>query len=482
MHIKHPMTRPGNSTSSDQATTCYDVIIVGAGLVGCAMARQFTLEGASVLVIEKAADIIDGASKGNSAILHTGFDAPTDSVEQACIGRGYQAFIDLRKKLKLPLLKSGALVLAWTADQADQLDGILEKARSNGVDDVTMLTAKTILKKEPHLSSHVKAGIHVPRECVIDSWTTPFVYMLQAIENGAKLMRRCEVLDGKFDGKQWILNTSRKSVKGTTVINCAGLYGDLLDTQLIGSSAFNIRPRKGQFLVYDNSAYRLLRSIILPVPNEITKGVVICRTVFGKVIVGPTAEEQESRDNASVETSELESLREKAKSIIPALAREPIIASYAGIRPATESKDYCIRHYPQNNYISVGGIRSTGLSAALGIAKRVFDEYIIGGHVHHSPDKIRWPTISQIAESKTRDWQLRGNEGIICHCERVTRREIKTALEGKIPAASLDGLKRRTRVTMGRCQGYYCSAQLSAVTEGRFEQALAFKTTRDDDA
>lgn len=476
------MTRPGNSTSSDQATTCYDVIIVGAGLVGCAMARQFTLEGASVLVIEKAVDIIDGASKGNSAILHTGFDAPPDSVEQACINQGYQAYIDIRKKLKLPLLKTGALVLAWAPEEADQLEAILEKARGNSVDDATMMTAKTILKKEPRLSSHLKAGIHIPGEYVIDPWTTPFVYLLQAVENGAKLMRRCEVLDGKFDGKQWNLNTSRKPVKGMTVINCAGLYGDLLDTQLIGSSAFNIRPRKGQFLVYDTSAYRLLSSIILPIPSKTTKGVIICRTAFGKVIVGPTAEEQESRDDASVETTELESLRRKGESMIPALAHEPVIASYAGIRPATESKDYCIRHYPQNNYISVGGIRSTGLSAALGIAKRVFDESINRGHVYHPPDKISWPTVNQIAENETRDWQIQGNEGIVCHCERVTRREIKIALEGKMPAASLDGLKRRTRVTMGRCQGCYCSAQLSGLTEGCFEQALALNFPGNGDA
>jgi glycerol-3-phosphate dehydrogenase len=459
----------------------YDIIIVGAGLVGCAMARQFTLEGAHVLVIEKAADIIDGASKGNSAILHTGFDAPPGSVEQACIAQSYQDFITIRKKLKLPLLKTGALVLAWTDDEADLLGGILEKAHQNGVMDAKKLGAKEILKKEPHLSEQLKDGIHVPREYVIDPWTTPFVYMLQAIENGATLKCNYEVLNGEFDGQKWRLNTSQGTVQGRTVINCAGLYGDLLDQNLIGSSAFHIHPRKGQFLVYDTSAYRLLNSIILPVPNEITKGVVICRTAFGKVIVGPTAEEQESRDDASVETTELESLRRAGEYMLPALKFETVNASYAGIRPATEFKDYCIKHYTDNNYISVGGIRSTGLSAALGIAKRVYAEYARGDHHYAPPKKIKWPTVRPIAESETRDWQLPGNEGIVCHCERVTRREIKAALQGKMPAASLNGLKRRTRVTMGRCQGFYCSAQLSALTQRQFKTAIAFQIRENKD-
>ena len=192
-------------------------------------------------------------------------------------------------------------------------------------------------------------------------------------------------------------------------------------------------------------------------------------------------EEQESRDDASVETGKLESLREKGESIIPALKFEPINATYAGIRPATEFKDYCIEHYADKNYISVGGIRSTGLSAALGIAKRVYADYTTSGFNHTPANKIKWPTVRQIAETETRDWQMQGNEGIVCHCERVTRREIKAALTGKMPAASLDGLKRRTRVTMGRCQGFYCSAQLSAMTEGCFNQSISFQTERHTD-
>jgi glycerol-3-phosphate dehydrogenase len=437
------------------------------------MARQFTLEGASVIALEKGTDILDGASKGNSAILHTGFDAPPGSVEHACIVAGYQEYLDIRAKLKLPLLETGALVTAWNQVEDDLLSGILEKAHSNGVADAKILSAKETRSLEPELSSKVKAAIHVPREYVIDPWTAPFVYMLQALENGAKILRNTEVLGGEFDGAEWQIKTSQGTAKGTTVINCAGLYGDKVDEMLMGQSSFEIRPRKGQFLVYDKAASQLIDSIILPVPNEITKGVVVCCTAFGNVLVGPTAEEQKSRDDASVTQDELQALKLKGEEIIPALADMPITATYAGIRPATQFKDYCIESFADKKYISVGGIRSTGLSGALGIAHHVFKQYEEFGQNYVSLDSINYPSVTPIAQDEKRDWEKAGNEGIVCHCELVTKREIKQALTGAMPAASLEGLKRRTRVTMGRCQGFYCAAQLSELTQGCFKQSLA---------
>ncbi|MEE9447332.1 MAG: FAD-dependent oxidoreductase [Arenicellales bacterium] len=460
-------------------TSLYDIVIIGAGLVGCAMARKFTLEGARVMVLEKASDILEGASKGNSAILHTGFDAPPDSIEQSCIADNYQQYLALAKKFNLPILKTSALVLAWTTEEQDLLEGILEKAHYNGVKNTEILSADVILKKEPALAKHLKAGIHVPHEYVIDPWTTPFMYLLQAIENGASIMRDCEVLDSQFEGDKWQINTSKGRILATTVINCAGLYGDIVDQRFIGSSAFNIRPRKGQFWVYDTPAYALLKSIILPVPNDITKGVVICRTAFGKVLVGPTAEEQISRDDASVQQEALEMLRAKGESMLPALANVPVNATYAGIRPATEFKDFCIKHYTDQHYISVGGIRSTGLSAALGIASRVFQRYADDGHSHTPLKDIHSPKVQQISDVSARDWQASGNEGIVCHCERVTAREIKTALTGVLPVASLNGLKRRTRVTMGRCQGFYCQAKANSLLNQQMEKRIKKETQND---
>jgi glycerol-3-phosphate dehydrogenase len=446
----------------------HDVIVIGAGVVGCAVARRFSLEGAKVLVLEKSSDILDGASKGNSAILHTGFDEVTDSIEHQCVTSGYQEFLEIHEKLNLPILKTGALVIAWSSEQAELLYGLMDKSIANGVNSVYSLTSKQISELEPNLSRAHSGGIYIPTEYVIDPWTTPYSYMLQAIENGAKLSRNTEVLSGEFDGENWRLETTNGQVTAKTVLNCAGLYGDQIDAALIHKTDFEIRPRKGQFLVYDKSASKLVNSIILPVPTKTTKGVVICRTIFGNLLVGPTADEQASRDDTSVDTESLKRLRKTGERIVPGLADCTVTATYAGIRPATQNQDYCIKAYPDESYVSVGGIRSTGLSGALGIAKYVFERYTEMGNSHQSVANPSWPSPIQISEHSARDWAKPGNGGIVCHCELVTRREVEQALTGPLAASCLSALKRRTRVTMGRCQGFYCSGNLSKITAGHF--------------
>ena len=438
------------------------------------MARRFAIEGANVLIIEKAVDILDGASKANSAILHTGFDAPPPgSQELNCIKQGYTEYMQIHSQLNLPLLKCGAMVLAWNEQQAGALDGILKKAHDNGITATRMMSATEARKKEPELAPSVIAAIEVPAESLIDPWSAPYAYLLQAMDNGATLIRNCSLENGHFDGQQWQLDTSRGKVRARQLINCAGLYGDKINQLLTGQSSFEIRPRKGQFVVFDKSAAQLTQSILLPVPTEITKGIVVCPTIFGNLLVGPTAQEQQSREIADVDSASLEDLISKGQRILPGLKQHTVTATYAGIRPATEHKDYQIDWQHDLNYCCVGGIRSTGLSAALGIASNVFKQYSDAGNQHIAVKNVNWPKSTAIAESMQRDWQKPGNEGIVCHCELVTRREIMQAINDPIAPASLAGLKRRTRVTMGRCQGFYCSAQLSELTAGLFEKPIA---------
>ena len=450
-----------------------DVAVIGAGVVGCAVARRFALEGARVVVVEKAVDILDGASKGNSGILHTGFDAPPGSLEQRCIAAGYREYLDIHRRLDLPMHAAGAIVVAWTEEEEVRLPALMAQAHANGVGDVTLLTAAQVRAREPHLADGVCAGLLVPRESVIDPWTAPHAYLLQALANGAALLRGAEVESGSFDGAAWRLHTPIGAVAARAVVNCAGLHGDTVDQRLLGAARFGIRPRKGQFLVFDKLASRLLTSIVLPVPGERTKGIVICRTAFGNVLVGPTAEEQESREDNSVDGDTLAMLHRRGVQMLPALRHCGVTASYAGLRPATESKDYRINAERERCYISVGGIRSTGLSAALGIAGHVLALHRDFGAVHDTLPAPVWPRPDAIAEWGPRRWQQAGNGGIVCHCERVTRHEIEAALSGPLAARSLAGLKRRTRVTMGRCQGFYCLAALAEITRGRFDQPMA---------
>ncbi len=449
----------------------YDVAVIGAGVVGCAVARRFTLGGARVLVIEKAADILAGASKGNSAILHTGFDAPSGSLELHCIQAGYAEFLDIHERFGLPLMKTSAILAAWTDEELAQLDRIAAKAHKNGVADVAWISAAEARAREPHLSEAILGGLLVPGEYVIDPWSSPLAYLHQALLNGADILRDTELLAGRFDGAAWTLDTSKGAVRAETVVNCAGLFGDVVDQRLTGAASFDIRPRKGQFVVFDKAASRLLRTIILPVPTERTKGIVLTPTIFGNVLVGPTAEEQADRTHATVERETMERLIARAQVMVPALADVPVTAGYAGLRPATERPEYRIRYDEDRNLIVAGGIRSTGLTGALGIAQHIETLYA----ARHAPRPRRapiWPIMPMLAEAEDRDWTHAGYGEIVCHCEMVTRREIEAALSGILPAADMGGLKRRTRAGMGRCQGFYCNARLAAMTRGHFSAPL----------
>jgi len=450
----------------------FDVAIIGAGVVGCAMARRFVLDGARVVILEKAAEVLDGASKANSAILHTGFDAPTNSLEQKCIAAGYQEYLDIHKGLGLPILKSGAMVLAWNGDQLAKLDELIAKAHNNGVQDVVRLSQKEILEREPHLSPNVKGGFLVPGEFLIDPWSSAHAYILQAIANGAELLRDTEVLSGDFKSGVWRIETSRGVVNAKQVITCAGLYGDVVDQRLLGKKSFSIKPRKGQFVVFDKAAAALASSIILPVPTATTKGVVICRTIFGNLLVGPTAEEQDSRTDTSTEADTLTELRAKGIGMLPALENCEVTATYAGLRPATEYKDYQIENQATKNYVSVGGIRSTGLSAALGIARHVASMNTIVSFSNKPIKGPVFPNPGRLSNYHCRDWETPGHGGIICHCELVTKREIEEVLNGPMAPTTLSGLKRRTRVCMGRCQGFYCTGPLATLTEGYLDPPI----------
>lgn len=453
----------------DKALPSYDVAVVGAGVVGCAIARAFTLAGARVVVLEKAVDVLDGASKGNSAILHTGFDAPKGSVELACIREGYALYHEIRERLGLSLIRAGAMVLAWNDAELAALPALMEQAQANGVTDMEALTGTQALGLEPALSPAVRAGFRVPGEHLIDPWSAAHGYLLQALANGAVLMRRAEVLSGQYANDAWTLTTTAGAVRAGLAINAAGLWGDVVDRRITGQSWFTIKPRKGQFVVYDKTAATLAGHILLPVPTAITKGIVVCRTAFGNLLVGPTAEEQDERDHATVDQPTLQALMRRGMEILPALANHEVTSVYAGLRPATEEKEYRIRADLADGYICVGGIRSTGLSAALGIAAHVVR---LAGRSDTAPATPVWPAMPNISVDGTRDWQCAGNGGIICHCELVTRREVEAALTGQLPVGSIAGLKRRTRATMGRCQGFYCSAELARLTEGRLVQPM----------
>jgi glycerol-3-phosphate dehydrogenase len=444
----------------------HDIAVIGAGVVGCAIARAFALAGLGVVLVERGRDILAGASKANSAILHTGFDAVPGSLEAACVRDGYALYRALHADFGLPLCETGALLVAWTPTEFAALPGIVARARANGVMDTRIVTVPEMQAIEPGLAPGALGGVVVPGEAVIDPWSAPLAYALQAIAHGARVLRGVTVTGGQMDARGWILTTTAGPVHADVVVNCAGLDGDLVEA-IARPSPFAIRPRKGQFVVLDKTARRHLRGIVLPVPDERTKGVLVSPTAFGNVIVGPTAEDQDDRRDASVDGATLEKLRAQAARLVPALADEPVTAAYAGLRPATQIKDFIVEAVPERRWITVGGIRSTGLTASLGLAAHV--ESLHATHFGPLPPRpepiaVRVPNL---AEENPRPWQSPGRGEIVCHCEMVTRVELEAALDGPLPAGDLGGLKRRTRCMLGRCQGFHCTRRVLEIAAPR---------------
>ena len=441
----------------------FDIAVIGCGVVGLAILRRFAMAGLKCVALEKSADILSGASKGNSALLHTGFDAPPKSIELRCMQAGYAEYLDIRQKLNLPLLETSALVVAWKEDEVAKLESIEKKALANGVADVRKLSQIEMRVREPQLAKTALGAILVPGEHVIDPWSAPLAYAHQAIAHGAEIIRNAEVTKATKHGDEWHLTTRWGDVNARVVINAAGLFGDHVEA-LAHEPDFKIKPRKGQFVVFDKPASKLLRSIVLPVPTERTKGVVLFRTIFGNLAIGPTAEETDERERASTDTATLERLKATAIEMLPALKHLDVTATYAGLRPATAQSDYIIKAHDDENWITVAGIRSTGLTGSLGIAQHVAKLYAknFGKLPKKSPAAI-WTPVPNLAEHAIRPY-MKGGE-ILCHCEWVTRGEIEAAATGPLPATEIAGVKRRTRAMMGRCQGFYCAAHVTAAFE-----------------
>jgi len=437
----------------------YDVAIVGAGIVGCAVFRECVLAGLSSVLIERAADILDGASKANSAILHTGFDSKPGSLERKLIQAGHHYYRRIHHKLGLSLLETGATLVAWTEADRSQLDAIAATAVANGVP-LDRLSPDDLRKREPALADRTFGGLFVRDESLIDPWSAPLAYATQGCLNGGTVLRSTNITSGIYRDGMWRLSAGQRAIHARTVINCAGLQGDIVEA-IARPSPFTIRPRKGEFIVYDKRAHDLVQSIILPVPTPLTKGVVITRTAFGNLLVGPTAEPQADRERATVAQDNLRALQIAGERMIPKLAEQEITAVYAGLRPATDISDYQIEAVPEENWITVGGIRSTGLTSALGIAEYVIQLYAAHfGEVKPIVDPI-WPTVPNLTQSLPRPEADRHGDVIVCHCEAVTQKEIQAALTDPVLAAgSIGGLKRRTRCMMGRCQGFYCTRRV----------------------
>jgi glycerol-3-phosphate dehydrogenase len=450
----------------------YDIAVIGAGVVGCAVARELAGTDATVVLLDARCDVGDGTSKANTAVLHTGFDAPPGTLESELVARGYELLGAYAEETGVAVERTGAVLVAWDEEQLAALPQLAEKAERNGYTETEVVDASTVYDLLPNLGPGALGGLAVPGESIIDPWSTTLALVYDAVARGAQLRLNCRVTGIQADPEATTLRTTQGEVRVRWVVNAAGLGADVVD-RMFGHDRFTVVPRRGELIVFDKQARPLAPRIVLPVPTSRGKGVLVSPTIFGNVMLGPTAEDLDDRTDTSTSVAGIDSLLDKGRRIMPDLLEEEITAMYAGLRAATEHSDYVIDVDPEARYACLGGIRSTGLTASLAIAEHLRDRLDKAGLV--STDRGALPPtcrVPNIGEAYPRPYQrddlIREDPDygkVVCFCERVTRGEIRDALASPVPPHDMDGLRRRTRALMGRCQGFFCGAEVERLLE-----------------
>jgi glycerol-3-phosphate dehydrogenase len=465
------LTRPTEKLEGTRRA--YDVAVIGGGIVGAAIARQLSGFRLSVALLEARGDIGDATSKANTALLHSGYDATPGTLESRLVRRGHQLLGDYAKVTGIPVEPTGALLVAWTQDELDSLPALRDKAEQNGYDNSKIVDAERVYRDLPDLGEGALGALTVPDEAIICTWTATLAIATEARLRGVDLLLEHRVIGADVGAEQTVLHTSKGAVSASLVVNAAGLGADEVDS-LFGHQRFTVTPRRGELLVFDKLARGLVNRIVLAVPSKVGKGVLISPTIYGNVMLGPTAEDLSDKGATGTSESGFDFLLEKGRRLMPRLLDEEVTASYAGLRATIDHNDYLIELEPDQRYVLVAGIRSTGLTAALAIGEYVREQLTGAGMLplvarDDLPDPPRMPNIG---ERFPRPYQQPDRIAadpeygrIICFCERVTAGEIRDAFQSPIPPQDLNGLRRRTRAMNGRCQGFFCGAQIDALME-----------------
>ena len=449
-------------------------MIIGAGVVGTALAREFAKSNLKVALLEERADVGDLTSKANTAILHTGFDMTPGSLESKLVSQGYELLKAYAQEVSIAVEKLGGLLVAWSDEEVANLPKLKQKAIENGYEECELITAEQLYTLEPNLGQGALAALTVPGEWIIDPWTPIIAFATQAKLAGVEILLNTKVTKISRSDSGFSLTTSGGEISTRYLINAGGLYSDEIDAQL-EIKDFKVTPRRGELIVFDKLSRSLINHVILPVPSSMGKGVLVSPTVFGNIMLGPTAENLDDKTATGTTESGVESLLKKGARISPALINEEITAIYAGLRAATEHFDFQIKlhnYQGRQNYVTVGGIRSTGLTASMAIALYVKELLIKAGVDIKDIKQLPAIKMNTLGEASRRPYQDEDaikanplNGQIICHCERTTTQEVVDALNSPLPPSNLQALGRRTRAGLGRCQGFYCHHELRKLLE-----------------
>ena len=445
----------------------YDVIIIGAGVTGTAVARELSRYKTEVLVIDRAEDVCCGTSKANSAIVHAGFDAAEGSLMARFNVRGNEMMDDLARDLDIPFKRNGSLVVCIDKDELDGLQVLYDRGVKNGVKGMKILSREELLEKEPHLSDAAVGALYAPTAGIIDPFKLNMAMAENACTNGVDFHfnTKAETVRLDEDGI-WHIRTNNGEYKCRYIVNAAGVWSAAFHN-MVSKDHIHITPRRGDYFILDKEVGNYVTHTIFPQPTKMGKGILVAPTVHGNLLVGPTAIDMDDPDATSTTQDGIDELNTKASMYVRNLPLRSVITSFAGVRAHEDGHEFVLGEVDgAPHFIDCAGIESPGLTASPAIGEYIGD---MMRDMMKLEKKEGWVSTrkdiltTEGMSAAERNELIQKNSAygtIICRCESVTEGEILDAIHRPLGARSLDGVKRRTRAGMGRCQSGFCSPRV----------------------
>lgn len=475
----------------------YDVMIIGAGVSGSACARELARYKLNICVVERAEDVCCGTSKANSAIAHAGFDADQGSLMAKLNVQGNKMMEELSKELDFEFIRNGSLVVCTREEDRRNLQALLENGIANGVEGLRIVEREELLAMEPNISDEAVAALYAPTGGILCPFGLNIALAENACVNGVEFKFDTEVLNIEKTDGGWKLVTSNGDYETKVVVNAAGVYADKFHN-MVSDDKMTIVARRGDYYLLDKTAGKHVSRTIFTLPNEFGKGVLVSPTVHGNLIVGPTANDIDDKEGTNTTRAELDEVTVKSAVNVKNVPLRQVITSFAGLRAHELGHEFHIRELPEApGFVDCAGIESPGLTSSPAIGCMVAD--IVSGILkpEKNPDfvgsrkGIVRPSEMSLEERNELIKKEPAYGNIICRCEMITEGEILDAIRRPLGAKSLDGVKRRTRAGMGRCQAGFCSPRtmeilsrelhidMSQVTKSGGESRLIVGTNKD---
>ena len=447
----------------------YDVIIIGAGVTGCAVARYLSRYQGSALVLERAEDVCCGTSKANSAIIHAGFDAAHGSLMAKMNVQGSRMVPGLAKELDFPFRRNGSLVVCMSEEDMPRLQALYENGVKNGVEGLEIVDARRLHALEPNVSKNAVAALWAPTGGIVCPFNMTIALAENANANGVDFRFNTKVTGFTRGENCWTVHTEQGDFRTRYVVNAAGVYADVLHN-MVSARKLHITPRRGDYCLLDRQVGGFVSHTVFQLPGKLGKGVLVSPTVHGNIIVGPTAIDIEDRDGTNTTAAGLEELISKAGISVDNLPIRQTITSFAGLRAHEDHHEFVIGEAEDApGFVDCAGIESPGLTSAPAIGLTVAEllreklgllekeDFIATRKGLLDPKSLTWDAYQALIRENPAYGQ------IICRCEQVTEGEIIEAIRRPLGARSLDGVKRRTRAGMGRCQAGFCSPRVMEI-------------------